>query len=102
MNQHIYPTTRFTDSGIRTHFRTEAEDGPARVLSIVRSWTRKALPGVRVCAEHRDLAFFVYEQWVATKFSHAQARAQRLGVTADVLTRDSQASWTLCGIRWRI
>ena len=43
-------------------------------------------------AEHRDLAFFMYEQWMAMKFVHYQARAQRLGVTADVVTRDSQAS----------
>ena len=43
-------------------------------------------------AEHRDLAFFMYEKWMAMKFFHAQVRAQRMGVTADVLTRDSQAS----------
>ena len=92
MYLHLYPTTRFTDSGIRTHIRTEAEAGPTRCISIARSWTRKILSGVRVYAEHRDLAFFMYEKWMAMKFFHAQVRAQRLGVTADVLTRDSQAS----------
>ena len=72
MYPHLYPTTRFTDTGIRTHFRAEAEDGPARVVSIARSWTRKVLSGVRVYAEHRDLAFFMYEKWMAMKFFHAQ------------------------------
>ena len=74
MYPHLYPTTRFTDSGIRSHTRAEIEDGPARVVSIARSWTRKALSAVRVYAEHRDLAFFMYEKWMAMKFFHAQVR----------------------------
>ena len=74
MYPHLYPTARFTDSGIRSHVRAEIEDGPARVVSIARSWTRKALSAVRVYAEHRDLAFFMYEKWMAMKFFHAQVR----------------------------
>ena len=78
MYPHLYPTTRFTDSGIRSHTRAEIEDGPARVVSIARSWTRKALSAVRVYAEHRDLAFFMYEKWMAMKLFHAQVRVYRI------------------------
>ena len=92
MCPHLYPTARFTDSCIRTHILEQADAGPARVVSIARSWAKKILSGVRVYAEHRDLALFMYEEWMAVKFFHAQARAQRLGVTGDVLTRGSQAS----------
>ena len=65
MYPHLYPTTRFTDTGIRSYVREEMEDGPTRVVSIARSWTRKALSAVRVYSEHRDLAFFMYEKWLA-------------------------------------
>ena len=56
------------------------------------SWTAKVLSGVRVYAENRDLSFFLYEKHMASKYFHAQVRAKRLGVTADVMTRDSQLS----------
>ena len=59
MYPHLYPTTRFTDTGIRSHMRAETEDNNIRVVSIARSWTRKALSSVRVYAEHRDLSFFL-------------------------------------------
>ena len=91
MFPYLYPTTRFSDSGLRNYIRTEEEHGPTSVVSIARSWTRKVLSGVRVYAEQRDLAFFMYEKWMAMKFFHGQVRAQRMGITADVLTRDSQA-----------
>ena len=54
MYPHLYPTTRFTDTGIRSHMRAEMEDNNTRVVSIARSWTRKALSSVRVYVEHRD------------------------------------------------
>ena len=75
MYPHLYPTTRFTDSGIRAHILEQGDAGPARVVSIARSWTKKILSGVRVYAEHRDLAFFMYEKWMAMKLFHAQVRA---------------------------
>ena len=56
------------------------------------SWTRKVLSGVRVYGEHRDLSFFLYEKSMAQKFFAAQCRGQRMGVTADVMVRDSQQS----------
>lgn len=56
------------------------------------SWTRKVLSGVRVYGEHRDLSFFLYEKAMAQKFFAAQTRAQRMGVTADIMVRDSQMS----------
>ena len=33
MYPHLYPTTRFTDSGIRSHTRAEIEDGPALLFT---------------------------------------------------------------------
>ena len=39
-----------------------------------------------------DLVFFLYERYLASKFFNAQCRAQRMGVTADVMARDSQPS----------
>ena len=64
MYPHLYPLTRFTDSGIRSHMLAEMEDNNTRVVSIARSWTRKALSPVRVYAEHRDLAFsFMESGW---------------------------------------
>ena len=65
-----------------------AKDGD----SIGQSWTRKVLSSVRVYAEQRDLAFFLYEKQQANRFFSAQVRASHMGVTADVMARDSQAS----------
>ena len=73
-------------------YKEDSEDTSNRVLSIGTSWTRKALSGVRVYAEHRDLAFFLYERFLAQKFFAAHSRSQRMGVTADVMVRDSQLS----------
>ena len=42
--------------------------------------------------EQRDLPFFLYEKHLAAKFFAAHNRAKSMGVTADVMTRDSQAS----------
>ena len=50
------------------------------------------LSGVRVYGEHRDLSFFLYEKALAQKFFAAHTRSQRMGVTADVMVRDSQLS----------
>ncbi|MEC9336435.1 MAG: hypothetical protein VYC68_02925 [Candidatus Thermoplasmatota archaeon] len=47
---------------------------------------------MRVYGEQRDLSFFLYEKHLAHKFFTAQVRAKRLGVTGDVMARDSQAS----------
>ncbi len=63
-----------------------------RLCSIGYSWTRKALSSARVYAEHRDLAFFLYEVDLANKYFNAHARAKRLTVTADVMARDSHTS----------
>ena len=92
MYPHLYPTTEFTDTGILASYKTDSEDTSNRVLSIGYSWTRKVLSGVRAYGEHRDLSFFLYEKATAQKFFSAQCRAQRLGVTADVMVRDSQMS----------
>ena len=48
---------------------------------------------MRVYAEHRDLTFFLYEKAMAQKMFAAQTRGQRLGVTADVMMRDSLQSY---------
>ena len=63
-----------------------------RIVSIGRSFTRKALSSVRAYAEQRDLVFLMYEKQLAQKFFAAHTRGQRMGVTADVMTRDSQGS----------
>ncbi len=47
---------------------------------------------MRVYAEHRDLAFFLYEVDLANRYFNAHARTKRLGVTGDVLARDSHSS----------
>ena len=78
--------------GIKAHYQAQFGDDTNRVISIGMSFTRKALSSVRVYAEKRDLIFFLYERYLAAKFFHAQVRAQRMGVTADVMARDSQAS----------
>ena len=94
----LYPTTDFTDTGIREHYSDTHNDDTNRVISIGLSWTRKALSSVRVYAEQVDLPFFIYEKQLANKFFTAQCRAQRMNVTGDVMARDSQAS---CGY-WEI
>ena len=43
-------------------------------------------------AEQQDLAFFLYEKYLAMKFFAAHTRAQRMGITGDVMARDSQTS----------
>ena len=88
----LYPSTDFTDSGILAHYKDTYGDDTNRVLSIGSSWTRKVLSSVRVYGEHRDLSFFLYEKHLANKFFAAHVRAQKMGITADVLTRDSQTS----------
>ena len=92
MYPHLYPSTDFTDTGILRHYRDQGGDSTHRVVSIGLSWTRKVLSGVRVYAEQRDLTFFLYEKQLARKFFNAHVRAQRMGVTADVMARDSQVS----------
>jgi len=85
MFPHLYPTTDFTDTGIKEHYRHKTDDDTNRVVSIGMSWTRKALSSVRVYAEHRDLTFFLYERHMANKFFTAQCRAQSMGVTGDYI-----------------
>ena len=63
-----------------------------RIVSIGRPLTRKALSSIRAYAEQRDLVFLMYEKQLAQKYFAAHTRAQRMGVTADVMTRDSQGS----------
>ena len=92
MFPHLYPCTKFTDTGILEHYKHEYGDDTNRVCSIGISWTRKVLSSVRVYGEQRDLPFFLYETHLAQKYFQAHVRAKRLGVTADVLTRDSQTS----------
>ena len=77
----LYPTTDFTDTGIREHYKHHHNDDTNRVVSIGLSWTRKVLSSVRVYAEQRDLPFFLYEKYLAGKFFQAQCRAQQMGVT---------------------
>ena len=88
----LYPTTDFTDTGILQHYQHKYGDDSNRVVSIGYSWTRKVLSSVRAYGEQRDLSFFLYEKLLACKYFHAQVRARQLGITADILTRDSQAS----------
>ena len=70
----------------------QTDDTTSRVVSIGLSWTRKVLSSVRAYGEQRDLTFFLYERHLAQKYFAAQCRAQELGITADILTRDSQGS----------
>jgi len=77
----LYPTTDFTDTGIREHYKHHHNDDSNRVISIGLSWTHKVLSSVRVYAEQRDLPFFLYEKYLAGKFFQAQCRAQQMGVT---------------------
>ena len=92
MYPHLYPTTDFTDTGIQEHYQHTYSDNSNRVLSIGYSWTRKVLSSVRVYAEQRDLSFFLYEKHLAMKYFSAHTRAQRMGLTGDVLARSSQVS----------
>ena len=45
---------------------------------------------MRRYAEHRDLAFFMYEKHLASTYFAAHCRAKDFGVTADVMARTSQ------------
>ena len=89
---YLYPTTDFADTDIRNNDQTASGDYTRRVVSIGLSWTRKVLSSVRAYGEDRDLSFFMYEKSLATTYFNANVRAQKLGVTADVMARDSQAS----------
>ena len=86
------PTTDFTDTDIKAAYQTASADFSHRIVSIGLSWTRKVLSSVRVYGEDRDLSFFMYEKSMAQKYFSANVRAQKLGVTADVMARNSQAS----------
>ena len=92
MFPHLYPTTDFTDTGIMKHYKHTTGDDTNRICSIGLSYTRKVLSSVRVYGEQRDLAFFLYEKHLAMKFFNAHVRAKRMGVTGDVMVRDSQSS----------
>jgi hypothetical protein len=92
MFPHLYPTTDFTDTCILEHYQDQSEDTTNRVCSIGLSWTRKVLSSVRAYGEQRDLPFFLWEKQQAGKYFHAQVRAKHMGLTADVLMRDSQSS----------
>ena len=83
-------------------------DHAHRCVRIGTSWTRKALSAVRRYAEHRDLAFFMYEKHLASTYFAAHCRAKDFGVTADVMARTSQltagcprwrsaSTWSVCG-----
>ena len=89
---YLHPTSDFTDTDIRTNYQTASSDFTHHVASIGLAWTRKALSSVRAYGEDRDLSFFMYEKRMAQKFFSANVRAQKLGVTTDVMARDSQAS----------
>ena len=92
MFPYLYPRTEFTDTGIMQHYQHVSEDTSRRVCSIGLSWTRKVLSSARVYGEQRDLAFFLYEKHLAQWYFCAQVRAKQMGVTGDVMARDSQAS----------
>ena len=92
MRPYLYPITDFPDTDIRNNYQTASGDYSQHFVSIGLSWTCKVLSSVRVYGEDRDLSFFMYEKSTAQQFFNANVRAQKLGVTADVLARDSQAS----------
>ena len=92
MYPHLYPRSHFSDTAGLAVYQAVTKDCTNRVVSTGLSWTRKVLSSVGAYAEQRDLSFFLYEQEQASKFFAAQHMGQRMGVTADVLTRDSQAS----------
>ena len=84
----LYPTSAFTDTGLR-HVHSGSSN---RIFSIGDSWTRKATSSVRVYAECVDLIFFLYERSLANKFYNAHVIAKERNLTADVLMRSSQVS----------
>ena len=88
----LYPETAFTDTGILQTYRDESGDRTVRTVSIGHSWTIKVCSGVRAYGESHHLAFFLYEKQLAMKYFAAHTRAQKFGITADILTRDSQGS----------
>ena len=92
MFPYLYPTTDFTDTGILEHYQSQSGDKTNRVCSIGLSWTRKVLSSVRVYGEQKDLPFFLYEKHMAHKYFFAHVRAKSMGVTGDVMARDSQTS----------
>ena len=92
MFPHLYPCSASSDTGILQHYRDRTGDKTPRIVSIGLSWVRKILSEVRVYGEQRDLPFFLYERHMARKFFAAHVRGQSMGVTGDVMTRDSQAS----------
>ena len=57
MRPHLYPTTNFTDTDIRTNYQTAFSDYTQRVVSIGLFFTRKVLSSVRAYGEDRDLVF---------------------------------------------
>ena len=59
---------------------------------------RKVLSPVRAHSEQRDLAFLLCEREQANKFFAGQHMGRRMGITADMLTRDLQASQRYWGI----
>lgn len=88
----LYPMTEFSDTGIIQAYRDDVDDSTNRVLRIGHSWTKKVLSSVRAYGERRDLPFFLYEKYLANKYFASIVRAKQLGVTGDVMARDSQAS----------
>ena len=84
----LYPTSAFTDTGLR-HVHSGSSN---RIFSIGDSWTRKATSSVRVYAECVDLIFFLYERSLANKFYNAHVIVKERNLTADVLMRSSQVS----------
>ena len=87
MHPHLYPTTDFTDTGIQEHDQHTYADNANRVISIGTSWTRKCLSSVRMYAEQRSLAFFLYEKYLGMNFFNAHKAGQDKGLTGDVLAR---------------
>ena len=48
--------------------------------------------------ERTLILVFLYEKFIATEFFAAHVRAQRMGITADIMTRTSQLSSGYCEI----
>ena len=88
----LYPETAFTDTGILQTYRDESGDRTVRTVSIGHSWTIKVCSGVRAYGESHHLSFFLYEKQLAMRYFAAHPRAQRFGITADILIRDSQGA----------
>ena len=92
MHPVLYPETAFTDTGVLETYRDQSGDATARTVSIGHSWTTKVCSSVRVYGESSHLAFFLDEKMLAMKWFAAHTRAQRFGITADIMTRDYQGS----------